>query len=102
MSTLTILLVGLVVVALLCASLSFAGRPWGQPSATVLLCVVVLLMLLVGHGCASDSGGTLQLRLRDDPKHPKPACLYRLRIDNRTLHEGSIAECPVVPVCEGP
>ncbi len=98
-----IVLIVLVVVALLGAALSFTGRAWSLQGSLVLVCVVLLLMLSgVGCGSTETNGHTLTYRLRDDPQKPKPACLYRFAVDGVLLHEGSIDECPVVPVCQEP
>lgn len=62
---------------------------------------LVLLALVTMLGCASSQvdGRTMGFRLRDDPKRPAPACLYRHTVDGVLLDEGSIDSCPEVPVC---
>ena len=72
------------------------------PMAVTGLLALALLAVLSLVGCASvqQSGERLTFTLRDDPKRPAPACLYRVTVDGELVLEGAIAECPAVPVCE--
>ena len=64
--------------------------------------VVVALVALSLTGCAWQTrrdGETFELRLRDDPARPKPACLYRWTLDGELVLEGDLSACPEVPAC---
>lgn len=67
---------------------------------TRLLQAMAMVLVLV-PGCASTQvdGKAMGFQLRDDPKRPAPACLYRHTVDGVLLDEGSIDSCPEVPVC---
>ena len=65
------------------------------------LALVALAALALG-GCAWQTrrdGETFELRLRDDPERPKPACLYRWTLDGELVLEGDLSACPEVPAC---
>lgn len=61
-----------------------------------------LLLALALGGCAWQTrrdGETFELRLKDDPQRPKPACLYRWTLDGELVLEGDLSACPEVPAC---
>lgn len=73
-------------------------------AAGVVTLVLLAIAAMLAPGCASTQvdGRTMGFRLRDDPKRPAPACLYRHTVDDVLLDEGSLDNCPDVPVCREP
>lgn len=80
------------------------GSGPGNAATGLIVGAVLGLLSILAPGCASTErdGDTLQVRLRDDPQRAKPACLYRIGLDGELIVEGSLDECPAVPVCEEP
>ena len=57
---------------------------------------------LMGCASAEKNGNTLQVRFKNHPKKPAPACHYEVKLDGEALHYGDIDVCPVVPACQEP
>lgn len=79
-------------------------RGFARPLLLLLVAVLAGVVLVLAPGCASTrvDGTTMGFRLRDDPKRPAPACLYRHTVDGVLLDEGALDDCPEVPVCREP